>query len=139
MSPSAALQLDLTLQCLGQVYHQQLHKSGDQRNPSYRVQIPLRPHPHDVNAAIGPDILAGRCHRAVLAAVATHGVEQSRRVICGVYATRIWHAAALGAGRTAVEVLVFAPIQVTCTAQAAALELLLSKVDEILQVCVISV
>lgn len=102
------------------------------------VQVALGPGPDYLDAARGPDFFArlgdleilGFCHkkktqignyREGLSPVAAHNVDKGGTRIVGAAGER--DAAALHAGRAAVEVLVFRPVHVALGAEPAALKL----------------
>lgn len=122
--PAALLQVDLSLQRLGQVDHKQLAERRPEGDPRNQIQVPFGPDAHNLDATARPDLLAGRRHRLLLDVVAAHDVHEAGRDVRRVDAATVRHAAPLHARRGAVEVLVLAPVQVAVVAQPAAVELL---------------
>lgn len=60
--PPWLLQVDLSLQRFGQIDDEELRECRSQGNSGYRVQVPFRPRPHDLDASGRPHFLAGLRH-----------------------------------------------------------------------------
>jgi len=141
VGPQSFLRLNLPFKGSCQPYHQQLTQSYSYCNTTHSVKIVLYQGLYRGNAASGVYEFKGLSLRLALDIEAAHEVDE--RAVVAV-AAGVGHAAPLHAGVVllvlrAVEVLVLAPVQVALAADAAALEVLLDQVDDVLEVEVVSV
>lgn len=78
-APSRPLQLNLSLEGLGEVNYQQLDEAAAESNAGKDVEISLGPCSDDFDAARRPDLFGGGRDWLRLDAVAAHDVDQTGR------------------------------------------------------------
>lgn len=137
--PSRLLQFNLALQSFCQIHDKQLQQGNPHGDACNGIEITFRPDANDFDAATGPNQFSGSRNRLILDAIAAHDVHQAGANIGGIHAATVGHTTALHRRRCTIEVLVLGPILVASVAQATALELLLGKVNEVLQVGIVAI